>query len=391
MQILVLNFGGSSFKFLLEEEGKALAQGQVDRLGTPKAVLKADFIKEALGECSPKEALALVLDRLAAGGLLKQGALAAVAHKVAHGGAFFREAVVVDDKVKEAIRACIPLAPVHNPPALAGIELCQELFGDIKQVVAFETGFHQSLPEYAYTYGIPYEWQEEYAARKYGFHGTSHRYVSQEVATRLGKEGLRIISCHLGSGTSVAAIRGRESVDISSGLTPQAGTIMSTRPGDFDPWLFPYLGERLGSSPQELSEELIKKGGLLGISAVSGDMRDLEEADAAGNRRAKLAIDVFCYQVQKYIGAFAAALGGVDVLVFTGGIGEHGPLQREQICRGLEFLGIALDPQKNDTVEEGAIGAGPCQVLVIKCQEEIMVARQARELLQKARETNGIS
>lgn len=391
MQILVLNFGGSSFKFLLEEEGKALAQGQVDRLGTKLAELRADFASEALGECSPKEALALVLDRLTAKGLLQKEMLAAVAHKVAHGGAFFREAVIVDEQVKDAIRACIPLAPVHNPPALAGIELCQELFGDIKQVVAFETGFHQSLPQYAYTYGIPHEWQEEYGTRKYGFHGTSHRYVSQEVASRLDQEGLRIISCHLGSGTSVAAILGEESQDISSGLTPQAGTIMSTRPGDFDPWLFPYLGKRLGLSSEELSEQLIKKGGLLGISGVSGDMRDLEEAAKAGNSGAQLAINVFCYQVKKYIGAFAAVLGGVDVLVFTGGIGEHGPLQREQICQGLEFLGITLDPEKNAVVKEGEIGTGPCRVMVIKAQEEIMVARQARNLLQKERETNGIS
>ena len=391
MQILVLNFGGSSFKFLLEEEGKALSSGQVDRLGTKDAELKADFGRELLGELSPKEALAAVLDRLSSHGLLKKEKLAAVAHKVAHGGSFFREAVFVDEKVKEAIRACIPLAPVHNPPALAGIELCQELFGDLKQVAAFETGFHQSLPAYAYTYGIPYEWQEKYGARKYGFHGTSHRYVSQEVARILGKDDLRIISCHLGSGTSVAAIRGEESVDISSGLTPQAGTIMSTRPGDFDPWLFPYLGEQLGLSAQELSQQLIKKGGLLGISGLSGDMRDLEEARSAGSSRAALAIDVFCYQVKKYIGAFAASLGGVDVLVFTGGIGEHSPSIRAQICQGLDFLGIALDPAKNEDVEEGAIGKGPCEVLVIKTQEELMVARQARNLLKKERENNGIS
>lgn len=391
MQILVLNFGGSSFKFLLEEEGTALARGQVDRLGTKLAELRADFTSEALGECSPKEALAVVLERLSSHGILKRESLAAVAHKVAHGGSFFREPVIVDDKVKEAIRSCIPLAPVHNPPALAGIELCQELFGDIIQVAAFETGFHQSLPEYAYTYGIPYRWQEDYGARKYGFHGTSHRYIAQEVASRLGQEGLRIVSCHLGSGTSVAAIRGEESWDISSGLTPQSGTIMSTRPGDFDPWLFPYLVKRLGLSAQELSEQLIKKGGLLGISALSGDMRDLEAQAASGNSRAQLAIDVFCYQVKKYIGAFAAALGGLDVLVFTGGIGEHGPRQRWQICQGLDFLGIALDPDVNAKVEEGEIGTGSCRVMVIKTQEELMVARQARGLLQKERETNGIS
>jgi len=336
------------------------------------------------------DAIRFVVDRLTKDGVVS-GAddISAVAHKLAHGGELFSGTVMIDDEVLEALRKLAPLAPVHNPPNVRGIEVCRELLPDIPQIGSFETAFHRTVPAKAYTYGVPHKWYERYGVRKYGFHGASHSYVAQRVAQMVGRpaEELRTVSCHLGSGTSVAAIAYGRSADISSGFTPQSGTIMSTRPGDFDPWVIPYMAEQTGMDNETLSRELVTRGGLLGISGLSGDMRDLEEAAEKGHERARLAVEVFCYQVKKYIGAFAAVMNGLDCLVFTGGIGENSASIRAQIAGGLESFGVYLDVPANSALRgEGIISTpdSPVKVAVIKADEELVVARQAAALLRSS-------
>ncbi len=390
MRILCFNCGGSSLKcqlFAMPEE-KVLAEAHIDRLNTPQATIKIVISGQGeLGCPLPGAAAKDGVDKIIAT-LTKCGiGVDAVAHKLAHGGEKYKTPVLIDRDVLDYLPGLFGLAPVHMPPMVDGIQACAAVMPAIPQYAVFETGFHQTLAPAAYTYGVPHEWHDLYGVRKYGFHGSSHQYVAETTAKMLGLplSELRIISCHLGSGTSVAAIKFGTSFDISSGLTPQSGTLMSTRPGDFDPWLVPYMTATTGLSTAELFDILTKKGGLAGISGLSGDMRDLEEAYARGNRRAGLAIEALCYQVKKYIGAFTAAMNGLDALVFTGGIGARSALVRELACRDLEYLGIEIDGHKNGLAPGvGNISAGgsPVRVLVFDTNEELMVARQVHRLIQ---------
>ncbi len=394
MKILVLNCGGSSMKYQLMDmiTEHSLAKGVVDRPGTDKAVLTHESVgkpklKGPTGIRDFADGIKFVTSKLMEDGIIRRTEdIDAFAHKLAHGGEKFRGAVLLTDEVISTVAECSILAPVHNPPSLRGIEMCRRLFPSIPQVAVFETAFHTTIPDYAYIYGIPFEWYTKHNIRKYGFHGASHSYVTEKSAELVGrpKEELKIVSCHLGSGTSVAAIRFGRSVDVSSGFTPQSGTIMSTRPGDFDPWVFPYLMQREALSAEELNKKLVKEGGLLGISGVSGDMRDILEAARAGNDRARLTVDVLCYHVKKYIGSYAAVMNGLDVLAFTGGIGERSPEIRERVGWEMNFLGIRIDSMKNQSVgSEGEISADDsrAKVFVIATNEELMVARHATALL----------
>ena len=394
MKILVLNCGGSSMKYQLIDmkSETVLVKGLVDRLGTEQSTLKCEIAGKGVIESPVRikdfaNGIRSTIRLLIENNVIEDVQdISAFAHKIAHGGPEFREAVFVTDEVIAAISEYSALAQVHNPPSLKGIILCQEAYPTIPQVVYFETGFHTTLPEYVYTYGVPSEWASKYHVRKFGFHGASHSYVTQRASELMGvaKEDIKLVSCHLGSGTSVAAIEYGRSVDISSGLTPQSGTIMSTRPGDLDPWVFPYVMKQEGISADDLALRLIKEGGLLGISGVSGDMRDILNAARDGNQKADLAVQVFCYQVKKYIGAFVAAMNGIDCLVFTGGIGEHNPEIRERIGEHLDYLGIMIDPQKNRQVDgEGCISPDSSRVraLVIHTNEEHVVAKHAAEVL----------
>ncbi|SMB90965.1 acetate kinase [Thermanaeromonas toyohensis ToBE] len=397
MQLLCLNCGGSSMKYQLLRmpEEEVLIKGGIDRLFTPRAEFKFKMPgKEERRWPIPGATFAsgiqYLVDILRQEGLISNTQdIAAVVHKLAHGGEKFKEPTLISEEMIANLEELYLLAPVHLPPAVEGIRVCQRLMPGVPQYAVFETNFHQTVPPYAYIYGLPYEWYEQYGIRKYGFHGTSHRYVSEEAARILGCKvsELKIISCHLGSGTSVAAIKQGRSVDISSGLTPQSGTIMSTRPGDFDPWVLPMVMARTNMTVEEVSEVLVRQGGLLGISGLSGDMRDLEEAASQGHARARLAIEVFCYQVKKYIGAFAAVMNGLDVLVFTGGIGEKSPRIRAKVCEDMDFLGIRLDQQKNENpTSPGIISpeGAPVAVMVIATNEELMVARQVFALIKTA-------
>ena len=369
-----------------------LVKGLVDRLGTEKATLKYEIAGKGLIQSPVRikdfaDGIRLVISTLIEHNVVEDiQDISAFAHKIAHGGPKFREAVLITDEVISAISEYGALAQVHNPPSLKGIILCQETFPTIPQLAYFETGFHTTLPDYVYTYGVPSDWASKHKVRKYGFHGASHSYVTERAADLLGmaKEDIKLVSCHLGSGTSVAAVEFGRSVDISSGLTPQSGTIMSTRPGDFDPWVFPYLMSREGISSDDLTRKLITEGGLLGISGVSGDMRDILDAARDGNEKAELAVNVFCYQVKKYIGSYVAAMNGIDVLVFTGGIGEHSPEIRERIGERMDYLGIIIDPEKNSQLGvEGCISADDSRVsvLVINTDEEYVVAKHTAAVL----------
>jgi acetate kinase len=395
VKILVLNCGGSSMKYQLldMDNERVIVKGMIDRLGSDKAILKHETagvrkIEEPTGIRDFSEGIGFLVNRLLSDGVIKNIAeIDAFAHKLAHGGERFTGSVLIDDEVLDGMRECSILAPVHNPPSIRGIEISREIVPDIPQIGVFETTFHRSLPAYVWMYGIPYEWYEKHGVRKYGFHGASHGWAARRVEKITGTPAseLKIVSCHLGSGTSVCGIKYGRSIDISSGFTPQSGTIMSTRPGDFDPWVFPFLMQREGLTADELNQALVKRGGLLGISGVSGDMRDIEEAANEGNERAKLTIDVFCYQVKKYIGAFTAAMNGLDVLVFTGGIGENGSEIRSQITCDMDYFGIKIDPDKNSVRGRECIISSDdskVKVVVILTNEELMVATQAKELLE---------
>jgi len=394
MNVLCLNCGGATMKYQLLSmpSEKVLVKGGIDRLFSPQAELKHwvkvkedKYIQQPLPGATFAEGISWLLNNLQQEGIIEEVEdLDAIVHKLAHGGESFKEPTEITEEVLTTIKSLYNLAPVHLPPAVEGIEVCAKLLPNIPQYAVFETYFHQTVPSYAYMYGIPYEWYEKYGIRKYGFHSVSHSYVTVESDKILGRSSkdLKIVSCHLGSGTSVAAIKGGVSVDISSGLTPQSGTIMSTRPGDFDPWVILAMMDRLGLSTKEINDILIKEGGLRGISGVSGDMRDLEKAAQEGNSRANLAIEVFCYQVKKYIGAFAAVMNGLDALVFTGGIGEKSPEIRAKICKDLDYLSVYLDPEKNQRNNQAIISDKNSRVaiLVIEANEELMIARQVYNL-----------
>ena len=389
MNILVINAGSSSLKYQLlnPDTQEVLAKGLCERIGidgkfTYKPAGK-DPIKDAdVAMPTHSEAIQTVLHALVDeknGVISSMKEIDAVGHRVVHGGEKFAQSVLITDEVMAAIEECNPLAPLHNPANIIGIKACQELMPGTPMVAVFDTAFHQTMPPVAYTYALPYEYYEQDKVRRYGFHGTSHKYVSQRAAAMLGKpiEELKLISCHLGNGSSITAIDGGKSVDTSMGFTPLAGLPMGTRSGDLDAGILEYLMHKHGYNIDEMLNVLNKKSGVLGISGVSSDFRDLEAAGKEGNQRAQLALDVFDYSVKKFIGSYAAAMGGVDAIIFTAGVGENGPDTRANVVSGLEFMGVKIDPEKNNTrgkEVDVATDDSKVRILVIPTNEELMIA-----------------
>lgn len=395
MKILVINCGSSSLKYQLfdMDNESVLAKGLVERIGIEGSQIKHTKTgMDAVVHITPipdhKVAIKLVLDALLDKnhGVLKSlDELSAVGHRVVHGAEEFATSVKIDAKVMEALKRCIPLAPLHNPANIMGIEAVTEALPNIPQVGVFDTAFHQTMPPHAFIYGVPYKYYEQYKIRRYGFHGTSHKFVSQRAAEMLGQpiEKLKIVTCHLGNGSSITAVDGGKSIDTSMGFTPLAGVLMGTRSGDVDPALLPFIAKAENLNLDEVDALLNKKSGLLGISELSSDLRDVESAAEKGDAHAKLAEDVLNYGVKKFIGAYAAAMGGIDVLVFTAGVGENSASTRAAVCKGLEFLGIKIDPAKNDMrgkeMDISADGS-KVRVLVIPTNEELMIARDTKRL-----------
>ncbi|MCH3964021.1 MAG: acetate kinase [Clostridium sp.] len=399
MKVLVINCGSSSLKYQLinMEDERVLAKGLVERIGIEGSILthkvngEKHVIKQPMED--HKVAIKLVLNALVdkEHGVIKDmSEISAVGHRVVHGGEKYAESVLIDDNVIKVIEDCIKLAPLHNGPNLIGINACRELMPDVPMIAVFDTAFHQTLPDYAYTYAIPYELYEKYGVRKYGFHGTSHRFVSGEAAKMLGKDikSLKIITCHLGNGGSICAVDGGKSIDTSMGFTPLAGICMGTRCGDIDPAVVPFLQKSVGLSVDEVDNLMNKKSGILGISGVSSDFRDVEAEADKGNKRAKLALELFYYRVRSVVGSYAAVLNGVDCIVFTAGLGENSSAARLKICEGLTYLGVKLDKQKNNIAGEAAeISASDSKVkvLAIPTNEELMIARDTQRIVESSR------
>lgn len=399
MKILVLNCGSSSIKYkLYDMEGeKVLAQGGVERIGLDGAFIKVTLPsgeKRQIMHDMPdhKEGVNVVFKALLdpeMGALKSLDEIDAVGHRIVQGGDKFNQSVLVDKSVEEGIEELCDLAPVHNAGHLKGIRAVDALMPKTPQVVVFDNAFHSTMPDYAYLYAIPYELYEKYHVRRYGFHGTSHRYVSKRVCEILGLDQAdsKVITCHIGNGASIAAVLNGKVVDTSMGLTPLAGVMMGSRCGDIDPSAVTYLMEKLDMSPHEMSDFLNKKSGVLGITGISSDMRDVEAAANEGNERAVLALKMYAYRVKKYIGSYAAAMGGVDAVVFTAGVGENQTGLRADICRGLEFLGIEIDEAVNATVRgREAVISSPSsrvKVVVVPTDEEIVIARDTQALVAK--------
>lgn len=390
MKILVVNCGSSSIKYQVfdMENEKVLAKGLVDRVGIPGTVLKHEpvgkdevVIKQDLPDHTAGMKLVLeVLTNPEYGVIKSMDEIGAVGHRVVHGGEQFAQSTLIDDKVKQVIRECFDIAPLHNPPNLMGIEACQELMPNIPHVAVFDTAFHQTMAPSNFMYALPYDVYERFKVRRYGFHGTSHYYVSHRAAELLGKpyEQCKIITLHLGNGASMAAIKDGRVVDTSMGFTPLEGLVMGTRCGDIDPAIVFYLMDKLNMNSEEANNYFNKKSGMLGLSGVSNDLRDILEAAASGNERAKLALDVYYTRVKSYIGAYIALLNGCDCLVFTAGVGENGIEIRENICKDLDYLGIKLDPEKNKVRgKEVDVSAADSKVriFIIPTNEELVIAR----------------
>ncbi|NLG86549.1 MAG: acetate kinase [Firmicutes bacterium] len=397
MKVLVINCGSSSLKYqLIDTAGEqVLAKGLVERIGIEGSLIthraRGQKVQQQTEIPDHKVAIKLVVDALLSpdhGALKSLDEIAAVGHRVVHGGEKFADSVIINDEVMTTLSDCADLAPLHNPANIIGIKACQGLLPNVPQVAVFDTAFHQTMPPQAYIYGLPYEYYEQYGIRRYGFHGTSHKYVSQRAAKLLGRPlaDLKLVTCHLGNGSSITAVKDGQSIDTSLGFGTISGTIMGTRSGDVDPAAIPYIMEQAGLSAAEMNDILYKKSGLLGISGISSDARDVEEAANNGNQRARLALDILCYLTRKYIGAYAAAMGGLDAIVFTAGIGENSVTIRNQICQGLEFLGAKLDPTKNNTRGQEIDVSTPdstVRILIIPTNEELMIAQDTAELVGK--------
>ncbi|WP_295856418.1 acetate/propionate family kinase [uncultured Oscillibacter sp.] len=397
MNVLVINAGSSSLKYQLmdPDTGVVLAKGLCERIGidgkfTYKPQVEGKETLKAVDVAMPthSEAIQTVLDALvdAKNGVIgSMKEIDAVGHRVVHGGEAFNQSVRIDENVMKAIEDCIPLAPLHNPANITGIRACEKVMPGVPMVAVFDTAFHQTMPAKAFTYALPYEYYKNDKVRRYGFHGTSHKYVTGRAAAMLGKpaEELKIITCHLGNGSSVTAVDGGKSVDTSMGFTPLAGLPMGTRSGDLDAGILQYLMNKHGLNIDEMLNILNKKSGVQGVSGVSSDFRDLEEAAKAGNEQAALAVDMFNYGVKKLIGAYAAAMGGVDAIVFTAGVGENSVSQRLDIASGLEFMGVKMDAEANNCRgKEAVISAADSKVkvLLIPTDEELMIARDTAAL-----------
>lgn len=398
MKILVLNCGSSSLKYqLFDMENEAvLAKGLCERIGIEGSRLKHqptgkdDVVFEDYLE-DHDVAVKKVMEALTNpehGVVKSMKEIHAVGHRVVHGGEYFAGSVIIDDAVKEALEKCSELAPLHNPANLIGIAACEKLMPGVPQVGVFDTAFHQTMPERAYLYAIPYEYYEKYKIRRYGFHGTSHRYVSEEAARMLERpyDQTKTITCHLGNGGSICAVRNGKSIDTTMGFTPLEGLVMGTRAGDVDAAVITFLMEKEKLTPQEMDNILNKKSGVLGISGVSSDFRDIEDASEHGNTRAEAALDVFAYKVAKRIGAYAAAMNGVDCIVFTAGLGENSASTRRLICDYLGYLGVHIDSYNNSLrgrAMEISASDSRVRVLVIPTNEELVIARDTKELLDK--------
>ena len=398
MKILVLNCGSSSIKYKLFDmtTKEVLAQGGIEKIGVVGSFLKLTLPngeKEILEKDIPEHSAGIefILNTLVSpeyGAIKSLDEINAVGHRMVHGGERFSESVLLNKEVLDAFIACNDLAPLHNPANLKGVNAVSAILPNVPQVGVFDTAFHQTMPDYAYMYAIPYELYEKYGVRRYGFHGTSHRYVSQRVCEFLGVDpkGKKIITCHIGNGGSISAIKDGKCIDTSMGLTPLEGLVMGTRSGDIDAGAVTFIMEKEGLNATGVSNLLNKKSGVLGVSGVSSDMRELEAAVAAGNPKAILAEKMYFYRIKKYIGAYAAALGGVDIILFTGGVGENQANCRSEVCEGLEFMGVKIDLEKNKVRgEEAIISADDSKVTVavIPTDEELMIASDTLAILNK--------
>ena len=396
MKTLVINCGSSSLKYQLIDMSteESMVQGLVERIGIEGSILtqkvegKDKYIINTNIK-DHKDAIKLVLEALVDSihGVIKSmDEISAVGHRVVHGGEKYSDSVLIDDEVLKSIKDCIVLAPLHNPPNVIGIEACKEFMPNTPMVAVFDTAFHQTMPKHAYICPVPYELYEKYGVRKYGFHGTSHKYVSYKVAETMGKDikDLKIITCHLGNGCSLAAVKNGKSVDTSMGFTPLAGVMMGTRSGSIDPSVISFLIEQHGYTIEQIDELLNKKSGILGISGVSSDFRDVLEAAESENERAKLALEIFYYKVRTQIAAYAGAMGGVDVIVFTAGIGENSSITRREILKGLEFFGFTINTEKNELrgkIQEISNEDSRVKVYVVPTNEELMIARDTAKLV----------
>ena len=398
MNILVINAGSSSLKYQLmnSETADVLAKGLCERIGIDGMITHklpdGRKIEKEIAMPDHAAAFKILIDTLVdpeIGCIANVSEIDAVGHRVVHGGEFFSGSVSVTPEVIKTLEVCSDLAPLHNPPAITGIRSCTQVMGDIPQVAVFDTAFHQTMPDYAYFYPIPYEYYEKYKIRRYGFHGTSHRYVSAEMTKILGKtEGTRIITCHLGNGSSITAVKDGKSVDTTMGFTPLDGLEMGTRCGSIDPAIVTFLMEKEGITSTDINNIMNKKSGLLGVSGISSDSRDIENAVKAGNARAALASKILSYEIKKYIGSYAAAMGGVDAIVFTAGIGENSAPLRAEVCKDLAFIGVDFDDERNaerssdprPITKDGS----KVQVYVIPTNEELVIAMDTAEIVKNA-------
>jgi acetate kinase len=390
-KVIAINAGSSSLKFQLFDmpEETVITKGLIERIGLNDAVFNITVNDEKREEVTDipnhEVAVKMLLEKLTGFGIINSlDEIDGIGHRVVHGGEVFNDSVLITDEVVTKIEELSDLAPLHNPANLTGIKAFHNVLPNVPAVAVFDTAFHQSMPESSFLYSLPYEYYEDFGIRKYGFHGTSHKYVSQRAAEMLGRpeEQVRLISCHLGNGASIAAIEGGKSIDTSMGFTPLAGVAMGTRSGNIDPALIPFIMEKTGSTADEVLNILNKKSGMLGVSGFSSDLRDIEQQASEGNDRAELALEVFANRIHKYIGSYASRMYGVDAIVFTAGIGENSTLIREKVLQGLEFMGVYWDPARNKVRGKEAFvnyPHSPVKVMIIPTNEEVMIARDVVE------------
>lgn len=391
-KVIAINAGSSSLKFQLFNmpSEEVLTKGVVERIGFEDAIfnitLNGEKIKEVTSIPNHAVAVKMLLDKLIELGIIQSfDEIEGIGHRVVHGGEKFSDSVLITGETLKEIEDLSDLAPLHNPANVVGIKAFREVLPNVPAVAVFDTAFHQTMPEQSFLYSLPYEYYEKFGIRKYGFHGTSHKYVTQRAAELLGRpiEQLRLISCHLGNGASIAAVEGGKSIDTSMGFTPLAGVAMGTRSGNIDPALIPYIMQKTGKTAEEVIDILNKKSGMLGLTGFSSDLRDIEEAASKGDRRAELALEVFAGRIHKYIGSYAARMCGVDAIIFTAGIGENSYVVRAKVLRGLEFMGVYWDPALNKVRGKEAFinyPHSPVKVLVIPTNEEVMIARDVMRL-----------
>ncbi len=391
-KVIAINAGSSSLKFQLFEmpEEEVITKGLIERIGLDNSVftisVDGEKQKEVTDIPNHEVAVKLLLDKLTSAGIIKSlDEINGVGHRVVHGGEVFSDSVVITDEAIAKFEELSELAPLHNPANITGIKAFQNVLPNVPAVAVFDTAFHQTMPESSFLYSLPYDYYKDFGIRKYGFHGTSHKYVSQRASEMLGRplEQLRLISCHLGNGASIAAIEGGNSIDTSMGFTPLAGVTMGTRSGNIDPALIPFIMEKTNLTAEGVLNVLNKQSGMLGVSGFSSDLRDIEVQSAEGNERARLALDVFSNRIHKYIGSYAARMNGVDAIIFTAGIGENSDVIRAEVLKGLEFMGVYWDPALNKTRGEEAFinyPHSPVKVIVIPTDEEVMIARDVTRL-----------